>query len=257
MISDVFHSLIYVPLYNALVFLLSVVPLAEVGIAVIVLTVIVKLLLFPLSLKAVRTQFLMREIEPETAAIKEKYKDNKEEQARRTMALYKEKGVNPFSSFLVLLIQLPIIFGLYFVFYKGGLPAVNTGELYSFILVPTNINMNFLGLVDMGAKSLVLALLAGVTQFIQAKLSLPLAPKKRQEGAAPSFQEDFTRGLHFQMRYVLPIVVTGVAYFVSAAVSLYWVTSNLFAIGQEFYVRRKIRPAYEKAPNVALNDKAA
>ena len=125
MLGNIFNTFFYHPLYNGLVFLISAVPLADVGIAIIALTVLVKLLLFPLSRKAVRTQLIMKELEPELKTLKEKYKNDKQQQARKVMDLYKEKGVNPFSGIARILIQIPIILALYWVFFRGGLPEVN------------------------------------------------------------------------------------------------------------------------------------
>ena len=237
-----FNTFFYNPLYNGLIFLIDIVPLADVGIAIIILTIVVKLILFPLSKKAVRTQLIMRAIEPELNALKEKYKD-KQEQARQTMALYKEKGVNPFSGFLLILIQIPVIFALYWVFLKGGLPEINMDILYSFTPIPDSINMNFLGLIDVSTKSIIFALFAGITQYFQIKYSLP--PLKARSGKN-SIKDDLARSFHIQMRYVMPIIVFSIAYAISAAVAIYWTTSNLFAIGQEIYVRRNIKNKHEE-----------
>ena len=113
--SYIFHLFFYNPLYNGLIILLSWLPHPDVGLAVILFTVFIKLVLFPLSKKAVRTQMEIKEIEPELAKIKEKYKDDREKQAKETMSLYQKKGINPFSSFFLVLIQAPIIFALYFI----------------------------------------------------------------------------------------------------------------------------------------------
>jgi YidC/Oxa1 family membrane protein insertase len=232
-----FHTFFYNPLYNGLVFLIDIVPFADVGIAIILLTVIVKLILFPLSKKAVRTQIVMRQVEPELKKLKEKYKD-KQEQARQVMQLYKEKGINPFSGVLLILIQLPIIFALYWVFFKGGLPEIDSSILYSFIRAPQNININFIDLIDMSGRSFILAALAGISQYFQIKLSLP--PMKERELTA-SLKDDLARSFQLQMRYVLPLFIFGFSYYISAAVALYWVTSNIFAIGQEVVIRRKFK----------------
>lgn len=209
----------------------------DVGIAVIVLTILVKTALFPLSMKAARTQRVMKELEAPMKEIKEKYKDNREEQGRKLLELYREKKINPFSSFLVLFIQLPVIFGLYFLFLKGGLPEVNMDLLYSFVPKPQDISMYFLGLVDMAGKNVPLAILAGVTQHFQARYALPPVEPRKETA---TFQEDFARSLQVQMKYVLPIIIIFVAYVASAAVALYWITSNIFAIGQELYVKKQM-----------------
>jgi YidC/Oxa1 family membrane protein insertase len=198
---------------------------------------LVKLVLFPLSLKAARTQRLMKELEGPIKEVRERYKDDREKQGKELLELYRSKGVNPLSGFVTLLVQLPVILGLYWVFLKGGLPTVNMDLLYSFVPAPQDIHMVFLGLVDMGGKSHTLALLAGITQFLQVHYAMP-KPAPRSDKA--SFQEDFARSLHVQMKYVIPVVITFVAYVASAAVALYWITSNIFAIGQELYVRRQL-----------------
>ena len=228
-------TLFYNPLYNALVFLISVVPWHDVGLAVIILTLIVKLILFPLSKKSIVSQIKMKKLEPELGKIKENFKD-KQEQAKRTMALYKENKINPFSGFFLILIQLPIIFALYFVFFRGL--SFDENILYSFIKVPDQINFNFVGLIDMHSKSLFLAVLAGLTQFIQTKISMQAA---KPESTEKSFKNELMKSMHIQMKYVLPVFIGFVAYQISAAVALYWVTSNIFTIGQELFVVRKIK----------------
>ena len=237
MISGLFHTFFYNPIYNGLVFLIDIVPLADVGVAIILITVLVKLILFPISQKAVRTQFLMRGLQPQLERIKEKYAKDKQEQARKTMDLYKEKGINPFSGFLLIFIQIPIIFALYWVFFRGGLPEIDLSILYSFINEPSKINMNFLGLIPMDGRSIVLAFLAGLSQYFQIKLSLPDL-KKRDDKA--SLKDDFARSFQLQMRYMLPLFIFGFSYFVSAAFALYWFTSNIFAIGQEIFLRGRL-----------------
>jgi YidC/Oxa1 family membrane protein insertase len=230
-----FNKVIFDPLYNGLVFLIDTVPGGDVGFAVIFLTLLVKFILFPLSKKAIKTQIAMRAVEPELKKIKELVKD-KQEQARQMMALYKERGMNPLSSIMLILVQLPIIIGLYWVFYKGGLPEINVDILYAFVPEPNTVNMKFLGFIDMAGRSALLAFIAGVAQFIQARLSLPPpAPRQSSDG----FKEDLARSFNVQMRYVLPVVIAVVAYMISAAVALYWAVSNIFTIGQELLVRRK------------------
>lgn len=237
MVSDIFHVVVYTPLYNALIALLDIGTWVDMGVAVIVLTLIVKTALFPLSLKAARTQRIMKDLEEPMKELREKYKDNREEQGRKLLALYKDNNVNPFSSFLVLFIQLPVILGLYFVFLKGGLPNIDPTLLYGFVKEPGTISMHFLGFIDLTAKNVPLAILAGISQHFQARFALP-DPGPKKENA--TFQEDFARSMQMQMKYVLPFVIMFVAYVASAAVALYWITSNIFAIGQEIHVKRRI-----------------
>jgi len=238
--SGLFHNLFYKPLYNGLVILFDLLPWFDAGVIVILFTVIVKLVLFPLSKKAVVAQVEMRKIEPDLLKIREKYKDDKQEQARKTMDLYKERKINPFSSIFTILIQLPIIFALYFVFLKSGLPEINSGLLYSFVPSPNGINMSFLGLVDIAQKSYVLALLAGVSSFFQLRFSIP--PYKPQKTNEPSFKNELARSMNLQMRYVFPVIVFFISYNISGAIALYWFTSNIFALGQEVFIKRKLLP---------------
>ncbi len=235
----IFQTFFFIPLYNGLIFLMAHLPWVDAGVAVIIFTCIVKLLLFPLSKKSVETQIVMKKLEPEITKLKEQYKDNQPEQAKQLMALYKERRLNPFSGVVLLFIQIPIIFALYFVVLRGGLPAINFDILYSFVTAPQSVNMNFLGLIDISKRNIVLALLAGITQFVQIRYSMPPTEKKKKETA--SFKDDFARSMQMQMRYVMPIFTFIIAYTISAAIALYWTTSNLFTIGQEIYIRRKFR----------------
>jgi YidC/Oxa1 family membrane protein insertase len=232
----VYHTLIYQPLYNGLIFLLDTVPLIDAGIAVILFTLIIKVILFPLSKKFISTQLAMKEIQPEVNALKEKYKDDKQEQARKMMELYKIKGVNPFSGIVLILIQIPILLALYRVF-NSGLPAVNAAELYSLVSVPASVNMLFLGLFDISVKkNIILAALVAVSQFFQARFLI--SGRGAPQGPAGSFESDFARSMNVQTQYVLPLFIGFISYNLSGALAIYWVTSNLFAIGQEVYMRR-------------------
>jgi len=235
-----FNTFFYEPLYNGLVFLISIMPGADVGLAVIVLTLLVKIIILPLSHKSVASQAKMRSIEPEMKRVKERHKD-KQEQARQVMDLYKKHGVNPFSGCFLMLVQLPIIFALYWVFFKGLANNIDQNLLYSFITAPEQINMHFLGLVDMSKKNIILAALAGISQYFQMKLSMPPIPKddgEKKKGDM-SFKDEFAKNMNLQMRYMLPGIVFFVAYSISSAVALYWLVSNLFSIGHELVVKRK------------------
>lgn len=234
---SMYTTFIYAPLYNGLIFLMDVIPWADAGVAVIIFTIIVKLILFPLSYRSVKTQLEMKRIEPELNAVKQKYTD-KQEQARAIMALYKEKNINPFSGFFLILIQLPIIFALYSIFYNGGLPSVHGELLYSFVAIPDFVNMEFLGLLDIAKKSVILSLLAAATQYFQIRYSMPIVPKKTENA---TFKDDLARTMSLQMRYMLPVVVFFISYSISSVIALYWTVSNLFAIGQELYIRKTLK----------------
>jgi YidC/Oxa1 family membrane protein insertase len=231
--SYLWNLILYKPLLNALAFLVSVIPGGDVGIAVIVLTILVKIILFPLSQKSIESQAEMNILTPELNKIKASGA-SKEEQAKLTFELYKKHNTNPFSGCLLVLIQIPIIFALYYVFYKGI--NFQNGLLYSFIHIPAHINMIFLGILDISQKSLILAILAGVSQFLQAYFMPKPAPSLN---TGTSFQESFAKSMSMQMKYVFPFLIAFIAYRISGAVALYWITSNLFMVGQQIYVRRE------------------
>lgn len=239
MFSSIWHNFFFDPIYNCLVFFIDIFPGGDVGLAIIVTVVIVKMFLLPVSIKAAKTQVAMRELDPKLKELKEKVED-KQEQAKQMMELYKEAGVNPFASILQLFIQIPIVIALYLAVSRGGgvaLPDINVELLYSFIPNPDTVSMFFLGVMDIAQKSLPLALLAGFTQFIQAHMSMPkMEPKKDGEG--PDLKADFARSMQTQMRYVMPIIIFFVAYSISAALALYFTVSNLMMIAQEVIVRK-------------------
>ena len=157
--------------------------------------------------------------------------------AAATMELYQKRGVTPFSGCLPILIQIPVIMGLYFVCSRG-LNEIDTAILYSWVVAPETLDKHFF-VFDLASKSMVLALLAGGTQFVQTHVAMskqpPLPPKK--DGPA-SFQEDFARSMQMQMRYVLPAIVGIISYTLPSAVALYWATSNILSTIQEFITKR-------------------
>ncbi len=238
--STLWNTIFYEPIYNALIFIINTVTFGDVGFAIIVLTILIKVFLAPLTRKSIRSQVLMKRLEGELKQIKKDY-PSKEQQAQKTLELYKKNNVNPFSGCLIVLLQLPVIFALYYVFYRGL--SFDTTPLYSFIHTPEVLNAQFLGLVDLHGKSIVLALLAGISQFIQGYLSHP-AKKKVEVVTAidepKTFQEQLADSMQLNIRYVLPVFVAFIAYQISAAVALYWVVSNVFTIVQEWYVRKSL-----------------
>ena len=239
--TSFFTAIFYQPIYNVLVFLMNLLPSADAGIIIILVTIIVRLCLFPLSQKSIRTQLRMREIGPELEALKLKYASDKQEQARQTMAFYKKKDINPFSGFFAILIQFPIIISLYRIFYGGAITKIDPTLLYSFIHVPSHaIGMIFLGFISLTSKNLIFALLAAITQFFQAQIITPPQPPV-VAGEKKSIGNDLARSMTFQSKYVFPILIFFIAYAVSAAVSLYWIVSNLFSIFQELYVRQQYK----------------
>ncbi len=234
--TDFFHTFIYLPIHNLLVFFVDIVPGGDLGLAVIGATIAVKLILLPLSLQAVKTQKAMKLLEPELKELKEKHKDDKEAQAREMFALYKKYNVKPFASILMLFVQIPIVFGLYFVCQGAALTALDPSLLYAFIPLPEAVNPLFLGIFMVTGPSIVLALAAGVTQFAQAWYAIPVPPAPAKD-ATPSMQEEFGRAIALQARFMLPVLIAVFAYFGSGAIAIYFAASNIFMLAQEFLVR--------------------
>jgi YidC/Oxa1 family membrane protein insertase len=235
------NTIFYDPIYNALIFIINNVTFGDVGFAIILATIVIKLALSPLTRKSIRSQILMKKMEPELKQIKKDF-PNKEEQARKTFDLYKKYGTNPFSGCLVILIQLPFIFALYYVFYKGL--SFDPSHLYSFINIPINPNNNFLGVFQMhNNHNIIFAILAGGSQFIQGYLSSPIKAKTeivKEVDEKKSFQDELASSMQMNVKYILPIFIAFISYQLSAAVALYWIISNIFTIAQEWYIRRSL-----------------
>ena len=227
-IAYLYNLIIYIPLYNGLIGLIDIFPWMDAGVAIIAFTIIIRLILFPLSKKSIKTQIRMREIQPEIAAVQKKY-TNKQEQMLKTMELYKKHNIKPLGGTLVLFIQLPILIGLYYVFARSGLPVVNTSILYSFVHSPS-INMNFLGLLDISKISITMAAIAAVSQYLQLRFSLASQP-------ATSGANNPAAAMSKQMRYIMPVMIFIIAFRFPAAISIYWIIGNLFMLGQELFVR--------------------
>ncbi len=237
MVSNFFNAVFYDPIYNALVALVALIPGSDVGIAVIFVTIVIRLMLLPFSLSAARTQRSMKILEPKIKELKEKHGGNKEKEALETLALYREAQVNPFASILMVFIQIPVLLALYFVFYYEPFPAINAARLYAFTPVPDVLSLEFLGIVSVAGKSMVLAVLAGVTQFFQAHLALSGTMKP---GEGKGMQNDFQRIMGIQLKYVFPFIIAAISYTTSGAIALYFITTNLAGCLQEWYVRRTI-----------------
>ena len=241
MVSALFHTVFYNPIYNALVALVAFVPGSDVGIAVILVTILIRLLLLPFSLSAARTQRAMKALEPKIKELKEKHKGDKEKEALETLALYRDARVNPFASFLTVFIQIPILLALYWVFRYEAFPVIDAARLYAFTPVPHAVSLEFLGFISVTGKSIVLAVLAGITQFLQAHLALSGTMKPASGGA----QGDFQRVMGLQLKYVFPFLIATISYTTSGAVALYFITTNLVGALQEWHVRRVIRAELE------------
>lgn len=232
-ISVIFQTFFYKPLFNLLIFIYNVIPGHDFGIAIIILTIIIRFILYPLTKKGIESQKAMALIQPKIKEAQQKYKHDRAKQAEEMMRLYREYKVNPFSSFLNLFIQIPILIALYKVFMAGVDPKSLDG-LYSFVRNPGVIDSMFLGVMDLSKANPVMAVIAGVLQFLQSKMMLP-----KPSGSENQKQSDFAKIMHNQMLYVLPFLTIMIAWKFPAGLPLYWIVTTLFSIGQQYYMEHR------------------
>jgi YidC/Oxa1 family membrane protein insertase len=237
-IINFFYIILYQPLFNGLVLLYNYVPGHDFGIAIIFLTIIIRLILFPISVKAVNSQRSLQKLQPIMQEIQKKYKDDKEKQAKEILALYKKEKINPFSGLLLALIQLPILIALYKVFWEGLNPK-ELGALYAFVSNPGLINPLFIHLVNLSKPNLILAILAGITQYWQTKM---LMPKPNIGSSNKKKEPDFSQLMQKQMLYFLPVFTVIILISLPSALGLYWTISGLFSIIQQYLIFKKNKP---------------
>jgi YidC/Oxa1 family membrane protein insertase len=236
-LSFLFDELLYRPILNFLVLLQNVVPGHDFGLAIIILTALIRLILWPLAGQSIRSQKALQEIQPEINKLKEKHKGDKAAQAKAIMDLYKSKNINPASGCLPLFIQLPILIALYYAFWNG-LKSTIGESLYSFVHLNGGVNFLFLGLIDLSQKSIVLGVLAGALQYYQTKMIMPQKQKAQPEKEG-SFSDDFSRMMSTQMLYFMPIITVFIASTLPSGLALYWVTTSVFSIIQQYYQLKK------------------
>ena len=224
---NILTILIYQPILNLTVFLYATVGFRDLGVAIIAMTVLIRALLLPLSLKTARSQRAMAQLAPDIEKLKEVHKGNTAKQSEAVMSLYKEKGVSPLGGCLPMLLQIPILIGVYRVFLNIFKPE-SLNLLYSFVPHPASINHIMLGVLDISKSNPVLAILAGVTQFFQARAAMANQPKSPQ-----------TAALNTQMMYLLPVMIIVISWNLPAGLALYWIATSLWSIGEQLYLSRR------------------
>lgn len=227
MFLTLYNDIIYRPLLNLLVFFYNIIPGHDIGVVIILVTIVIRLLLAPSFHKSLKSQKAMNDLQPKLNEMREKLKDDKEAQAKAMMELYKEHKINPLSSCLPLLLQLPILIGLYQVF-RVALGGHDIAGLYSFIKAPAIISAQFLGLVDLSKPSIAFGVIAGLAQFWQSKMMMPKV----------AGQDATTKAMQMQTTYVLPVISVIIAIKLPAGLPLYWIVTTLFAVAQQYYIKR-------------------
>lgn len=228
------------PILNLLFLIYGLIPGHDFGIAVIILTAIIRFALWPLTAKQLHGQKKMQALAPEIAKLKKQAAGDKQKESQLLMELYKEKEISPFSACLPALLQFPFLIALYFVFQKSTHdPAATAQLLYepiknipyiqSLIQNPSSFNPTLFGVVSMVKPSIVLAIIAGITQYIQVKM---IAPKK-------SDTKDPQAQATQMMNFVFPFITVFIAWRLPAALPLYWTVTNLITIFQQYIIMRE------------------
>jgi len=231
---DIFTTAFFQPIFNALVFLYNYLPGPDIGLAIVVLTVLIKALLFPLSVKMLKGQKVLQELQPKLKELQQKHKGNREALGRATMELYRQEKVNPLSSCLPLLIQQPFLFAVFRVF-REGLKVETLNLLYPFVNNPGSINPISFGLVDLSKPSIVLALLTGAAQFWQTRM----LTRTRQPKVPGSQDEGMMSMMNKQMTYILPVVTVVIGATLPGGLVLYWFIFTMLTIFQQHLVFKK------------------
>ncbi|MBP6888194.1 MAG: YidC/Oxa1 family membrane protein insertase [Candidatus Pacebacteria bacterium] len=232
-----FNTFFYEPIYNLVAVILSIVPLHDIGTAIVIVTLIVKLLLLPVNISALRTQYLMKKLDKEMKEIKELQKKEPQEAAKKMVEMYKREKINPFSSIFGMIIQIPVFFALYFVFAKGFIEEKD--KLYSFVSFPENLHTIAFGIFDVTEKNIMVALLAGVSSYVLAKRQTETMNTTVIKGEE-SFQDHLMKSMKIQLLYIIPIVVAFSGAVLPSALALYWLVSNIVSYAQDVYVKNKL-----------------
>ena len=232
-----FHTIFYEPVYNLLVVVLTYTPLHDIGAAIVIVTCIVKGILLPLNLSALRTQYLMKKLEPQMNEIKELQKTDKQAASQKMLDIYKKEKINPLSQLFVILIQIPIFFALYFVFAKGL--QADPESMYSFVSFPEVLQTHAFGLFDVTQKNLYIALLAGLSSYFLARRQTQSMTTVKT-GKEQTFQDQFMKSMKVQLLYVLPVIIAMSAAVLPSALGLYWFVSNIIGYAQDVYMKNKL-----------------
>jgi len=218
------------PLLNLLLFLYNNVPGHDLGVAIIIITIIIRVIVLPLSMKSSRAQRKMKRLAPELAALKEQHKGDQQAFAKAQMEFYKHNGVSPITSCVPVLIQFPVLIALYRIF-REVLTKIDPSQIYSFIHLPVKINPYFLGFLDLSKpEKFVLPVLAAVLQYVLAVMTTPIDKSKN-----PSTEQKMNR----QMVFLMPMMTLFFAISLPSGLALYWVAGTLFSIVQQLIVNRE------------------
>jgi YidC/Oxa1 family membrane protein insertase len=235
---EIYNTILYEPLFNAVVFLYNIIPGSDFGLAIIALTIFIRILFFPLSVKTIQSQRALSRISPKVNEIKNKFKNDAQAQSAAIMQLYKEQKVNPFFGCLPLLIQLPILIALYSAFRSGFQPE-SLDYLYGFISNPGHIEPVSLGFLDISSRSIMLAVITGAFQYLQLKQNQSLTSSTQSDSGQSGPKE--MQALNKQMLYFFPVMIIIIGWNLPAALLLYWLTTTIFSMLEQSYIKLKYK----------------
>lgn len=233
LLISAFNLILYQPLFNALILLYEYLPGRDFGTAVVVLTFLIRLILYPSMAQSLKSQRVLSGLQPKIQEIQKKYKQDLSRQSRAIIELYRKEKISPLSGIFPLLIQLPILIALYRLFWKG-VGAKEMSYLYSFIPNPGKIDPTFLNFLNLAQPSMVLAILAGVFQYLQSKgmiIGQPASQKSLEKGGTR-----FSDMLQKQMLYFFPVFTVFILWNLPSALGLYWLTTTIFSIVQQHLI---------------------
>ena len=227
---SLYSEALYRPLLNGLVWFYTELPVEDLGLAIVALTVTIRLILTPILWKAQKAQKSLAALQPEIKKIQDGVKGDREAQGKALMELYKKYKVNPFSGCLLMAVQLPVLIALFHVF-QAGLDPAELSRLYSFVSRPDALNTTGFGFLDLTKGNIFLGVVAAAAQYLQTKLTVS-AP------APSSDRADFAKIMQWQTTYLFPALILVWSYTLPAALTVYWTVMSVFGIVQEVIMRR-------------------
>lgn len=244
--GTLFFSVLYQPLYNLLVVVYDFLPAwAGLGGAILLVTILVKVLVLPMTYKSLKAQKEMQEIQPKIAEIRDRLKEDKEAMAKELMAIYKLHNVNPFASCLPAIVQMFVFIALYRVL-SAGLGEVDAHALYDFVHNPETMSPFFLGM-DLRAVSPILGIVAGVVQYVQARQMVTRRPPRTVRENSASLDEDMTAAMNRSMLYALPIMMLVLgATTLPAGLTMYIIVSTILTYAMYAVFLEKPKQAKEE-----------
>jgi YidC/Oxa1 family membrane protein insertase len=270
-----FTTIIVRPIFNLLVLIYGLLPGHDFGLALIIFTIVVRMLMWPLIKKQLRQAKAMRELQPEIKRIKKESKGNRQQESKLMMELYKEREVSPFGSIGTLIIQLIILIGLYsglrkivyepkqivsfsypFIQNLGWIKhlASNIGNFHSTLFGIVNLNSSALSKTGIYWPAMVIVLASAITQYFQSKQLMPSSKEGRKlrdilkdaGGGKQADQSEVNAAVGRSTRYFLPVIIFMVTVNYPSALSLYWFMGGLVAAIQQWYVLREDKLAMEQ-----------